>query len=218
MAQQLQATGIEVSGLYIVGDGAIWEAEPRSSLDIDFDGIAGDRHAELTRVMQPYESEQMRKLVVANDKHVSLVSGEDMVEIATGMDLDISKVEERSELSIEHFVAKALAANILVSGEYLNNIALPGLILAFCSDPGEVKSAVRVTEYNAPCQKPLTNMLASLRSLDLSLGGDFVSQKERFKEVAAARRGWVGSVYIAGSIEIGDRIYTHTPVVRPEQS
>ena len=214
--QELAPTGLEVSGLYIVDNARIWGAEPRDHLDIDFDGIAGDRHAGLTRTMQNYESAHLRGMTIANDKHVSLVSEDDMVEIAEMLGLDIATVEERAEEPIAQYMARRLAANMLITGAALNELATPGLILAFGDTTESVRAAIRITEYNAPCKKPHINLINHLRAIDLQLSGnDFEEQKERFKEIAAGRRGWVASTYVAGEIAVGNSLFSHRPVAIP---
>lgn len=54
--------------------------------------------------------------------------------------------------------------------------------------------------------------MSSLGKIGLTLPGEFSEQKEKFKNVAAHKRGWVGSVYRTGHIAVGHTLFTHQPV------
>ena len=217
MPQSLKHTGLEVSALYVIGTGNIWSVEPHDEILLDWTGVQGDRHWGMTRQMQSYESEQLGKLIVANDKQLSLVSETDMREVAEALDLRIDLVEERAETQITKFMAEQMAANLLVveTSSTLNDIAGNGVVITFGDNTNDVSSAMRLTEYNEPCKKPFINLLTSLGKIGLVLPGEFDEQKERFKIVSADRRGWVGSVYRAGRIATGQLLFTHQPVQLP---
>lgn len=217
MAQSLEYAGLEVSALYVIGSEKIWTAQPYDEITLDWAGIPGDRHFGMTRIMQPYESEQLSKLKIANDKQLSVVSEIDMREVAEELDLPIDTIEERAEKPIVNFMAEQFAANLLVveTDNTLNDIAGVGVVATFGKNPDDVSSAMRITEYNEPCKKPLINLLSSLGKIGLVLPGEFDEQKERFKKASASRRGWVGSVYKAGRIATGHLLFTHQPVQLP---
>jgi hypothetical protein len=217
MAQSLAPTGLEVSGLHIIGhEKRIWGIEVVNTLSMDLFGIPGDRHSGQTRVVQPYESVELAGHKTANDKQVSIVGESDMQEIADQFDLPSDQIEERAEMTIAQFMAQQLAANVLVGGASLNEKADQGTLFVFGPNAQDVRSIVRLTEYNEPCKKPLIKLLDSLGRLGLKPDRDFDTMKERFKSVASTRRGWVASVHQTGHIAIGHSVFTHQPVDVPK--
>ncbi len=218
MAQPLATTGIQISALYTIGEQTLWEAVPSEKLQLDSDGIPSDRHHGAMRTMQRYESVHLAGRSIANDKQVSIVDSSDMRVIVEQLDLPVDALCERTSSGIAEFMAEQLAANVLVSSTdvSLNDAAAIGVILGFGSAEEEISAAIRLTEYNKPCKKPVTRMLNSLSTLGLEPDGDVSSFRERFMSASVDRRGWVASVYMPGTIAVGDVAFLHRPTLLPE--
>lgn len=192
----------EVSGVYRFDNQEAWGAESLNDVDLEFEGILGDRHYGLTRVVPWYENEALARSVVFNDKSISIVSAQDMKAVAEGLNLAISMIEERAELNIAHFMTQVFAANALLNtrGPSLNNTLTAGALVAFAdafsSHFSDQKTVIKATEYNNPCKKPFSKLLEALRQIGLRPEEESAVLYDKYKEVARYRRmGWFGSCY-----------------------
>ncbi len=215
----LEATPLSVAGLSVISQGETWEAEQRGLVRLEPLGIPEDRHYGATRVVRPYESAELSGLEVANDRQISIVDAEDMRVIAEGLELPADAIQEMTDVPIEQFLAGQLAANILLRsapGEgALSEVAEPGNILVFTNSEDEATAAVRLSEYNPPCIKPMRKLFATLEALGLSSDLTTAELGKRFKEAGHNRRGWVGSVYSPGNIALGQGVSLYKPLTTP---
>lgn len=219
-SQRMQETDLRVVGIYrlVGGDETSWETEDLERVNMSFQGMAGDRHEGTTRTVRGYESSTMRGNTVANDKQLSWVSAQDMIEIAEGLDLPIEQIEDRTLAPIYEFMAQNLGANILFLSQTrldLNELMHPGLILGFGTPIVEKYSpALKTTEYNNACSKPINSIRRRLGEMGLSHDLPLEDFKTIFKNgVGKTRRGWIGSVYKEGSLILGSCVNLHEPVL-----
>lgn len=217
MTDTLQPTDLTVDAIFRIGyEHPVWSTEPLEKITLQNIGIKDDRHSGIFRTRQRFESNELSGMHVANDRQISIVSSNDMIKVAESLDLPLDTIEERSETSIDKFIACQLAANILLKGEVsLNEVAQPGVLMVMRNEQG-VGPVVRLTEYNNPCKKPVVKLVHSLKEIDIRLEQDFDTLKTQFKAAAASRRGWVGSVYSPGTLFLGANVAVHYPVALPE--
>ena len=207
-----------VDSLCVVGPGSVWSTEVYDSFELERDGIPGDRHFGPTRTVRRYQSAEFAGREIPNDRQLSVVDAGDMVAIADELALPIQDIEERSGFGVDRFMAAQLAANIMVraSGNRdLNAVATSGDVLVFGEPDGGAPS-MRVTEYNKPCNQPVTNLVNSLTALGIGMPLSIDHLRGRFKEAAARRRGWVGSVYITGTVAVGHQVSVYRSLLVPE--
>ncbi|MDB5082536.1 MAG: hypothetical protein JWP00_4460 [Chloroflexi bacterium] len=152
---------------------------------VTFEGFEGDKHSGLTRLSDARTPHIKRRTVIRNSRQVSLVSVEELAEIAAALDLPLVEPEW-------------LGANLLLSGIPNLTYLPPSTRLFF---PG---NAVLVVEgENDPCLTP-GDVLQS-RYLDKKkLAG-------RFPKAALHRRGLVGWVERPGLIKPGEPVRVEVP-------
>jgi len=167
-----------VRGVYRVPEGQL-ASEPMPILALTFAGVDGDRHAGLTRASGSREPWYPRGLTMRNERQLSIVSQEEMAEVAAG-------------LGIPALPAEWIGANLLLSGIPNLTQLPPRSILMFPSG-----AAVRIDGDNGPCR-------LSGRSIAAQTG----DPKHEFAFVKAAenRRGLVGWVEREGTIAPGDAV------------
>ncbi len=132
------------------------------------------------------------------------------------MELPVEQIEAGTGLSVEDFLARTVAANIVLSGlkGMLNRYLQPGMILGLGDDGQCPRSALKIHEYNPPCSKPAKMLLDSFTHLEIAYEDhNYAAIKERFKAAAGNKRGWLGSVYAAGCIAVGDSVFTRSPIL-----
>ncbi len=217
MPDTLLPADLTVDAIYRIGyEQPVWSTEALEKITFQNIGIKDDRHSGLFRTVRRYESKERAGLQVANDRQISLVTSREMAEIAEDLDLPVDIIEERSETTIEKFMACQLAANLLLKGEgILNDIAEPDALFVMRNDQG-VGPEVRLTAYNPPCKKPVVKLVHSLGTMGIALDRDFDTLKTQFKTAADSRRGWVGYVYSPGTLFLGTNVAVHYPVALSE--
>jgi MOSC domain-containing protein YiiM len=153
---------------------------------VTFEGFVGDCHAGLTRPADVRVRRQYSKdTPIRNTRQVSIVSSEELAQIAQSMGL-------------AHIEPEWIGANLLVSG-------IPQLTLL----PGSTRlmfsggASIVVDTENAPCRYPAE----VIESRHQGYGAKFV-------DAAKHRRGVVGWVEKEGSIRLGDSIEVHLPPQR----
>ncbi len=214
---EFEATNVTVGALHVIDSERIWNATPVSGLTLDFNGVPGDRHYGRTRRLKPYESPDLAGLVVANDRQVSVVETDDVLAIAEYLGLSLADISEAAGMSIEEFMAGQLAANILLQsgGRSLRPAAQLGSVLVFGEHAKDNPApSVKIAGYNPTCNKPVKKLSNSLDGFGIS--HSFAELSARFKTVAEARRGWVGSVYSPGSIVAQQSVTILRPIDTPE--
>lgn len=157
------------------------EAHP--SIQVELDGIVGDRHRSYVR--DTWKSDkQPFGTVRRNERQWSAVSVEELADIQKNMNLK------------EALSATSLGANLCLKG--LPDLSrLPkGTLLKFPSG-----AELIVEEYNPPCR----HMGQSLAALHDTNSGKPLSDTA-FSKAAKLSRGVVGVVEVAGQINAGDDV------------
>jgi MOSC domain-containing protein len=173
--RMLQAT---VRGVYRVPEGKV-ASDPVPSLTLTFAGVEGDRHAGLTRPSGSREPWYPRGLTMRNERQLSILSEEEMVEVASG-------------LGIAALPPEWIGGNLLLAGlSHLTQLP-PRSILMFPSG-----AAIRIDGDNGPCR-------ISGRSVAEQTGQP--SHEFAFVKAAEGRRGLVGWVEREGTISPGDAV------------
>ena len=184
-ARRLKARVVKllVAGAEHNADPLGFVSAPRPRLTLTFEGITGSRHMGWTRGADARVPWYKRGTPMRNTRHVSLVSVEDLADIAAAMGLAEVKPEW-------------LGANCVVEG--LPNFSfLPmGTRLFF---PG--KAVLAAEGYNKPCTGPgrvIAGAVGTGSPLD-------------FPKAAKYRRGITASVERPGEIAEGDEIEVAVP-------
>jgi MOSC domain-containing protein YiiM len=139
---------------------------------VSFEGLEGDMHAK-------------RGTPIRNIRQVSIVSQEDLDEIA-------------AKLELPEVLPEWLGANLLISGIPRLSLLPPGTRLIFPQG-----TVLRVEEENQPCINPGKVIAAQYGNEKLA---------SRFVKAALQRRGVVATVELPGTIEAGDAVTANTPV------
>ena len=157
--------------------------QERSSIQVELDGVVGDRHRSYTRKAWSGDK-QAKGTIRRNERQWSAVSVEELRDIQNAMDL------------VEPLTTESLGANICIEGIAELSRLPKGTILKFPSG-----AELIVEEYNPPCHdmgKKLTSMYTTHSGKPLPTTA--------FSKVAKLTRGVVGSVEVAGVIQAGDSI------------
>jgi hypothetical protein len=170
--------GGRIAGLF-VGTRTGQTKAPVAQLSLTFDGIDGDAHAGRTRKAGAREPAFRRGTVVSNNRQLSLVSIEELSEIA-------------SRIGLPRIDPGWLAANIAIEGAGPITQLPAGTIIRASSG-----ASIYVSELNSPCR-----IAARL----LAEHGGYEGDASMFVRHAIGRRGVVGFVYAVGEVEVGDRV------------
>ncbi len=157
--------------------------EAHETIEVELDGIVGDRHRSYVRDTwkndkQPYGT------VRRNERQWSAVSVEELQEISDAMDLK------------EPITAASLGANLCIEGVRDLSRLPKGTLLQFPSG-----AELIVEEYNPPCG----DMSKIQASIGKTRSGESVSDTA-FSKAAKLKRGIVGVVEAAGTINAGDEV------------
>ena len=128
MPPMKRLTGGRIAGLY-VGNNKGTVKRPASSLLLTLDGIEGDAHAGRTQKTGAREPAFRRGTMVANTRQLSLVSVEELSEIA-------------SRLGITHIDPAWMAANIATDGAGPITQLPPGTLLRASSGASRIELAL----------------------------------------------------------------------------
>jgi hypothetical protein len=164
-------------------------------LTLDLTGIPGDFHGGATRRSGAREPWLPRGTVLRNDRQLSALSAEELQEVAASLD-------------IEALPPEWIGGNLLIAGlERFSRIA-PGSRLAFGGGWGGVGrfdggAVLRVEAYNFPCRQSGRAVAALAGRPELEFA---------FVKAAAALRGLVLSVDLAGPVTPGDAVVVIPPV------
>lgn len=154
-------------------------------LELTFEGIPGDRHGGFTRLSGGREPWYPRATEMVNERQISILSVEELAEIARRMDLQDLKPEW-------------IGANIVIEGLPSLSLIPPRTRLVF--DGGAV---IRVDGDNAPCRaagRAIAENVPGREGLDLL-----------FPQKARRLRGLVGFVEKPGAIKAGEAVTAHIP-------
>lgn len=157
--------------------------EQLPAIQIELDGIAGDRHRSYTRETWPGDKHPVGT-VRRNERQWSAVSVEELLEIQKAMDL-------KQPLS-----ATSLGANLCLEGLPELSRLPKGTLLKF---PSGVELIVE--EYNPPCLE----MGQKLAAMHKTNAGNPLSATA-FSKAAKLLRGVVGVVEVAGTVTEGDEV------------
>ncbi len=157
--------------------------EAHSSIQVELDGIVGDRHRSYVRDTwkgdkQPYGT--LRR----NERQWSAVSVEELASISTEMNLR------------EGITAASVGANLYIEGIPELSRLPKGTLLQFPSG-----AELIVEEFNPPC----SDMSKIQASVHHTQSGEPVSDTA-FSKAAKLSRGLVGVVEAAGTISAGDEV------------
>jgi hypothetical protein len=163
-----------------IADGDGFVSRPVDEIELDFDGIVGDYHHGSTRKSGGREPWYERGTVMRNERHVSILSQEELAQIAADLKLDVLD-------------AGRIGANFVTSG--IPDLSRIPPRTQFFFPSGAV---IRIDGYNAPCK-------ISGKSLQ-NAHGDREDIEFGFVKAAKSSRGVVGWVERPGIIKIDDEI------------
>lgn len=169
--------------LRTAGDG--FETRPCDGLDLTFAGIEGDRHGGQTRRSGGREPWYRRGTVIRNERQLSLVSREELDEIA-------------ARLAIERLEAGWIGANLVIEGIARLTALPPRTTLFF-----EGGATLRVDGDNHPCR-------ASGRAIARHVPGR-PEIETRFSSRARGLRGLVAWVEKPGRVAAGEGFEARIP-------
>lgn len=163
-------------------------------------GVHGDSHAGSTRLADVREKALIghgfvKGIEIANMRQVSVVSREEINEIAIAMGIPGGGMPPG-----------LLGENLIVEGIPNFTMLPPGTLLLFRDAKGIRTAAIAVWAENVPCEKPGEAIQAHLNGIP-GIG-------RRFPAAAIHRRGIVGSVYCSGIIKAGDIVTAAIPQQR----
>ncbi len=156
------------------------------SVEVSFEGIAGESHSGLTRKSCVRVAGQYSQgTVIRNTRQVSIVSAEELAVIAAAMDIEGIKPEW-------------LGANLCLTG--IPNLTLlpPSSRLIFSTGVSLV-----VDTENEPCKYP-AQVIDSI----------YPGQGKRFVKSAMAKRGVTAWVEKTGVLHASDSVVVHIPTQR----
>lgn len=171
-----------VVSVHVGSQGDLGKSE-RVAVQVELDGIVGDRHRSFERTAWSGDK-QPEGTTRRNERQWSAVSSEELVEIGAAMDL------------AEPLTAASLGANFCLSGIPQLSRLPKGTVLKFPSG-----AELIVEEYNPPCHgigKALADTHATRSGQPLS--------STAFSRAAKLLRGVVGVVDVPGTIGTGDEV------------
>ena len=164
--------------------GTDFVSEEVNSLPLKFNGIVGDFHEGLTRKSGGREPWYKRGTKMRNERQLSILSEEELSEIALNMSLDVVE-------------AGWIGANLIFEG--IPNLSfLPARTLIMF----ENGTTLRIDGYNAPCRQ-------AGGSISKYIGEDVEDHSRtdtalKFTEASHMKRGLVAWVECEGEIRAGD--------------
>ena len=157
--------------------------EEHASIQVELDGIVGDRHRSYTRDTWKGDKQPLGT-VRRNERQWSAVSVEELTEISEAMNLK------------KTITAASVGANLCIEGIPELSRLPKGTMLKF---PSGVE--LLVEEFNPPCG----DMSKRQASLHQTKSGECPSATA-FAKAAKLNRGVVGVVEAAGTISAGDEV------------
>jgi len=169
--------------------------EERPTIQVELDGIVGDRHRSYLRETWPGDK-QPEGTIRRNERQWSAVSLEELAELTDTLDLS------------EPLSPATLGANLCLEGIRELSRLPKGTLLKFPSG-----AELSVEEYNPPCHDMGKQLAAKYTT-----GSGRPLRSTAFSKAAKLTRGVVGVVEAAGTISAGDdvtvEIYEAPPLAR----
>ncbi len=162
----------------LVADGGDFVSRPVDALAFDFAGIVGDFHSGLTRKTTSREPWYPRGTEIRNDRQLTIVSAEELAEVAALLDLP----EIRPGW---------IGANLVLSGLAGLTLTPAGTRLFFAGG-----ASLLIEGENAPCRvagKSIGRHVGGREGFDLL-----------FPKLARHKRGLVASIERPGTIRTGE--------------
>ena len=176
----------KISGTVVsvhVGAAQVFGKESRDRIEVEFDGIVGDRHRSHQRGTWAGDK-QPEGTVRRNERQWSAMSVEEIADMTEAMELT------------EPLSAAQLGANLCLSGVPQLSRLPKGTILKFPSG-----AELMVEEYNPPCH----GMGQELATTMQTRSGKPL-ESTAFSKAAKLTRGIVGVVEVPGEIMAGDEV------------
>jgi hypothetical protein len=173
----------------LIADGADFRSRRVEALTLDFAGIVGDIHAGLTRASTSREPWYERGTEVRNDRQVSIVSVEELAEVAAAM-------------ALPEIAGEWIGANLVTAGIADLTGLPPGTRLTFAGG-----AVLMVEAENGPCRTAGGSIAGHFPARD---GLDLLFLKE-----ARHKRGLVASVERPGMVAAGEGFAVRLPPRRP---
>ncbi|MEO0487361.1 MAG: MOSC domain-containing protein [Pseudomonadota bacterium] len=168
---------------YVPDRDASLASQPLDTAQITFAGIAGEAHGGLTRAScSRVKSQHPRGTTIRNTRQLSVVSAEDLAEIAAKMGIETLRPDQ-------------IGASLLLSGIPDFTHIPPSARLQ-----GPSGVTLIVDMENRPCHLPA-------RVIDATDPG----QGGKFRAAAKGRRGVTVSVEREGTLSVGDTLRLHIP-------
>ena len=160
-----------------------------SSLPLTFEGIKGDFHAGISRQSGSREPWYERGTVMRNERQISILSQEELAEIAEGM-------------GIETLEPGWIGANLVLEGIPRMSYLPPRTLLFF-----EGGVTLRIDGYNAPCRLA-GSKIAEAVGAEPGPDGDYTRSDMAlaFKDAAHMKRGLVAWVEREGVVKPGEAV------------
>jgi MOSC domain-containing protein YiiM len=172
-------------GIYRILTDELGSVQALAAALLTLDGLQGDRHAGATRRLKRKSGLYPAGAEVRNTRQLSVLSVEELAEIAASMGLD-------------QIVPDDMTPNLLIEGIPALTLLPPGTRLVFESGAGLV-----VDGYNPPCTSA-GNRIAARHPERSNLANLFV-------KAALHRRGLVAWVENPGSIRVGEQVTALLP-------
>jgi len=157
--------------------------EERPTIQVELDGIVGDRHRSYLRETWPGDK-QPEGTIRRNERQWSAVSLEELAKLTEMLDLS------------EPLSPATLGANLCLEGIRELSRLPKGTLLKFPSG-----AELSVEEYNPPCH----DMGKQLAAKHTTQSGETLASTV-FSKAAKLTRGVVGVVEVAGTIGAGDEV------------
>lgn len=168
-----------VEGLF-VADGDSFRTRAVPVLDLDFEGIAGDTHAGVTRRSGGREPWYPRGTEMRNERQVSILAPDELQAVAAALD-------------VPGLRAEWIGGNIVIAGIPDLSLLPPRTQLFFAGG-----AVIRIDGGNGPCRVAGRSIASEFPGReDIELG---------FVKAAKYRRGLVGWVEKPGRIEAGGAV------------
>ncbi|MEO1042035.1 MAG: MOSC domain-containing protein [Pseudomonadota bacterium] len=173
----------QVHSVYVGVEGVLGK-ERKASIDVELDGIVGDRHRSFEREAWESGDKQPGGVRRRNERQWSAVSIEELYEISKKLG------------TVKDLTAASLGANLCISGVPELSRSPKGSILKFPSG-----AELIVEEYNPPCH----DMGKSIAEDYETTSGEELGSTA-FPKASQLTRGVVGIVDVPGAIAEGDEV------------